>query len=279
MKTFRKITSILLAVCMFSACNTTSTEVPTVTTTTAKTTAATVTTTAPLETSKTKEFVAASTTKTKDESTTVPSFDKELVTTELPAHETSTSTNLPPTEFSAIDLVTFPKESKFTEIDSIAIILMSLNLELSTGRGIAKVFSNNCDIMDFSDNIDVNSTGVKNWGFCPQVVIKAFTKFSYKKFMVDLTGCNSDKLYSYIDSELPVMVWVTEDLAKPEIAFSSENVKLYGPKDTVILVGYSDTHVKVWSTLENDYIIYDRNLFEQRFEEMGSMALVVDQNS
>lgn len=274
-KFLNKITSILLAVCMFfmlSACNTTTgTEVPTITTTTAKTTATTVTTTMPVEKDNVEEVITTDDSIVIPDSTTSEVLPPWLLT--RPSSESNTTTIVPDDDINILPLYLVVTATSYSEYEAIAMLLgTAFDMNFIDGSTISIYFQD-------LDNGNPEESRVKGWGCFPSAFIYALDDSMYTS-LVDLTGCHAEDLYSYIDKGIPVAVWVTEELNDLEFIMESDSGhKLYGPKECVVLAGYSDSSVVVWSVIEEDYVTYDRNLFEQRFEEMGSMALVVDPNS
>ncbi|MGN1421967.1 MAG: hypothetical protein ACI4XA_01190 [Oscillospiraceae bacterium] len=122
-----------------------------------------------------------------------------------------------------------------------------------------------------------NSTFITSWGCYPTVIADSVNANALSEGIdttayIDIPGT---KLYELIDNNTPVMVWVTEELLPPELVAEGEGIKMYDPHETVILVGYSEHYVMVWSPFQDNYVTYDRALFEQRFEELGSFALTV----
>ncbi len=179
--------------------------------------------------------------------------------------------------------------SKYTELYGAAILLITKNKIIkerfeiahpnSTFGGIAA----DLDVLGFFERpvdypSDPNTSFVKGWGCNSSHIFNTITNYEdgvYRNLLIDLTNSSPETLYEYIDNDTPVVVWVTEGLAEPVLFAEYEGNKMYNPKECVILAGYSDTAVCVWSVIEEKYVTYDRVLFEQRYAEMGSMALTV----
>ncbi|MGN0617859.1 MAG: hypothetical protein ACI4J7_02435 [Ruminiclostridium sp.] len=92
---------------------------------------------------------------------------------------------------------------------------------------------------------------------------------------VDLTDSSPEDLYKYIDNGVPVAVLVTSKLEEPSVFMENGDIVLLEPNEWVILVGYSDTMLRVWSPFSDNFVTCDRELFEQRYAEMGSQAFTV----
>lgn len=95
----------------------------------------------------------------------------------------------------------------------------------------------------------------------------------------NISGTYFDELCRLLDDGNASMIWVTEELVESELEFkyneNSVQIPNYKSPEVVVLVGYSDTGVKVWSPLKEDYVVYDRERFEQRFEELGMMSVML----
>lgn len=133
-------------------------------------------------------------------------------------------------------------------------------------------------------NVSPSTSFVRDWGCYPSAFIHvsqttgAFkvNGINYGDYLVDLTGSDVETIYEYIDKGIPVAVWATKHLTKPEPQITTDSGEiLYGEKDCIILVGYNSSSVMYWSSLEGEYITYRKDFFERRYEEMGSMALTV----
>ncbi len=179
--------------------------------------------------------------------------------------------------------------SKYTELYGTAILL--INKEETIRERFEKAHPNltfggiatDLDVLGFFESpvdypSDPNTSFVKGWGCNSSHIFNTITNYEdgvYQNLLIDLTNSTPETLYEYIDNDTPVMVWVTEGLAEPVLFAEYEGNKMYNPKECVVLAGYTDTAVCVWSVIEEKYVTYDRALFEQRYAEMGSMALTV----
>lgn len=122
-----------------------------------------------------------------------------------------------------------------------------------------------------------------DWGYLPRHIVVGE---DYLPVWGDATGYSPtnisgaffDMLCWELDDGNASMIWVTEELAESELEFGYDDNELlpyYKSPEVVVLVGYSDTGVKVWSPLKEDYVVYDREIFEQRYEELGMMSVML----
>lgn len=99
--------------------------------------------------------------------------------------------------------------------------------------------------------------------------------------VVDMSGCDAYELYETIHEGHPVIVWATIDLREPRHSttwmIDGEAVPWIYPLHCMVLVGYdfeADT-VIMCDPLKSGYTTYDRALFEKRFEQLESQAVVI----
>ncbi|MGI6176390.1 MAG: C39 family peptidase [Christensenellales bacterium] len=99
--------------------------------------------------------------------------------------------------------------------------------------------------------------------------------------VVDLSGCDAWELYETVAEGHPVIVWATIDLREPSTSatwiIDGEALTWVYPLHCMVLVGYdleADT-VTMCDPLKPGYTAYDRALFEKRFEQLESQAVVI----
>lgn len=86
----------------------------------------------------------------------------------------------------------------------------------------------------------------------------------------DITGIPTEELYSGIESDIPVILWVTTDWKDPDY-----NGSYYQNLHCVVLTGYSDNVVQIADPLQG--IVYvARDRFEYVWEAMGRRAIAID---
>jgi uncharacterized protein YvpB len=99
---------------------------------------------------------------------------------------------------------------------------------------------------------------------------------------VNLTGASTGSLYKYVDSGLPVIVWVTVGMQKPSsgdgwyLGDSDKYCKWIQGEHCMVLIGYDQKHAIFSDPLDQrGTVSYDRELFEQRFHDLSSQAVAV----
>ncbi|MCD8131939.1 MAG: C39 family peptidase [Lachnospiraceae bacterium] len=97
---------------------------------------------------------------------------------------------------------------------------------------------------------------------------------------IDKTGISLDELYSYIDNDTPVMVWVTIYMAnrKTTKGWYTEDGRYmeYASNDHgAVLIGYTDTTVTIADPISGK-VTYSRAQFEKVFASRGNIALIIE---
>lgn len=99
----------------------------------------------------------------------------------------------------------------------------------------------------------------------------------------NLTGTSVNKLYSYVDHGLPIIVWVTTGMEQPTsgenwyLSDSGTNFQWTLKEHCMVLIGYNDKQAIFSDPLDKrGTVYYDKSLFEQRFQQMSSQAVGLD---
>lgn len=99
---------------------------------------------------------------------------------------------------------------------------------------------------------------------------------------VDISGAAPLELYSCIDSGFPVIVWATTFLQEPSVGpewYLNDTGEYYQwilREHCLVLKGYTDQTVTFCDPLdERGTVTYDRSLFELRYSQMYSQAVLI----
>ncbi|MEE0930295.1 MAG: C39 family peptidase [Acutalibacteraceae bacterium] len=130
-------------------------------------------------------------------------------------------------------------------------------------------------------------------GCFPPVIENAMNDyFGDKGFRaVDVTGSSMESLITrYIANDEPVLIWTTMWMAEPVVTYewkvdgAAENSP-YEDGDTfewlanehcMLLVGYDEDYYYLNDPLVGENTKYERDIFEERYTQMGKCALVID---
>lgn len=115
------------------------------------------------------------------------------------------------------------------------------------------------------------------------VIEKALIKIAGKDAVHNLTGMDiEDILAQYVNKGVPVIFWATMNMAEPTVGESwyiertGETFTWKGKEHCLLLAGSDSKSYYFYDPLNNHGIIsYDREIVEQRYEEMGRMAVAL----
>ena len=95
----------------------------------------------------------------------------------------------------------------------------------------------------------------------------------------DITGVEFEQLFSYLDENIPVIVWGTVDCEEPvnrtTWVVDGKELRWYSPEHCMVLVGYGDTQVTVADPLKGALVSFDRETFKSRFYALFQQAIVI----
>jgi uncharacterized protein YvpB len=97
---------------------------------------------------------------------------------------------------------------------------------------------------------------------------------------LDLTGITFDELLA-ISVSRPVVVWATIELKKPRVVITwrdeqtHELIHWQSPEHCMTLVGYDQEHVLIHDPHTGGCEAYERDLFQNRWEQLGCQAVTV----
>lgn len=136
---------------------------------------------------------------------------------------------------------------------------------------------------------DPHLTGGQGWGCYAPVIKKSVDKVikSEKHICKDVSGTSVSTLCStYIDRNIPVIVWATTYLQTDSCTYSTwttpsgKTIKYNNKQHCLLLVGYDSDNYYFNDPLTNvsgrKAIAYPKNLFEASYALMGSQAVVID---
>jgi uncharacterized protein YvpB len=101
------------------------------------------------------------------------------------------------------------------------------------------------------------------------------------KTAYDISGTEFEDLFTYIDSDIPVVVWTTEDLTAPQYTkewYTDDGVYCtwISPQHCVLLYGYDKALDMVYiSDPLKGNVTYSLETFALRYQQMSSQAVVI----
>lgn len=178
------------------------------------------------------------------------------------------------------------------------------NPELPTGCEVTSLtmvltyLGVSADKLDIADNyIDKGPVGSTNfyekfvgdprdessYGCYAPVIKKTANKYLSDKGSTlvasDISGKELEDLFSYIDSNTPVIVWGTVDNEEGSYTttwnINGTTLRWYSPEHCMVLVGYEDDKIWVADPMHGDVRSYDRSTFKSRYNSLGKQAVVI----
>lgn len=143
---------------------------------------------------------------------------------------------------------------------------------------------------DFRKVFVGNPREIKAYGCYSDVIVKTAEKFlktiPVRNFnVINLTGSEPDRLYSYADMGYPVIVWATGKMLPLTEGTqwtdkeTGRNIIWKGNEHCMVLTGYDAEKGLVFiNDPQRGACVYDMTLFEQRFNDMEKQAVVIVEN-
>lgn len=95
----------------------------------------------------------------------------------------------------------------------------------------------------------------------------------------NLTGASLWDLFAYVDAGTPVIVWATYDCNPGHYSVTwnvnGQDLTWYTPEHCLVLIGYDDSTVSLANPAYGDISVYDIDLFDTRYHELGCQAVVI----
>lgn len=183
--------------------------------------------------------------------------------------------------------------SKFPELpsgDEITALCMVLNY--------LKHDVDKCDLSDlylskgpahYTDIFEANAGNPKDtynsYGCMPPVIVNAANKFisinGGNFCATDISGYNADMLYYEVSQGNPVIVWACEEFDSTPSVFRTliidgKEIYLKSNVNTLVLIGYDlEKRTVTLANPSGNIFDIDINLFEKRFSEVGSYAVLI----
>ena len=99
--------------------------------------------------------------------------------------------------------------------------------------------------------------------------------------IVRISNATMNNLTSYIDRDIPVIIWATQGMSKPErsqswmLADGNKKFTWVSPNHCLLLVGYDDTGYYFNDPLSHKNCRYPAEIVQKRYNSMGRQALVI----
>ena len=121
------------------------------------------------------------------------------------------------------------------------------------------------------------------WGCKAPVIVKALNRCIYRDLhtVENLSGAELSSLKSYIDRDIPVIVWATQGMQKTRtsktwtVVGTDRQYTWTAPNHCLLLVGYDDTGYYFNDPLTHANCRYEADIAESRYNAMGKQAIAI----
>ena len=137
---------------------------------------------------------------------------------------------------------------------------------------------------DFREKFAGDPRSQYSYGCYASVIEKAANKYLAEKnsplSAIELKGYSFDELFKFTDRGIPVIIWTTIDLAQGYYTATWEctngnTVTWYANEHCMVLVGRNGNTVYTADPTRGNIASYDKTLFEKRYKELFSQAVVI----
>lgn len=185
-------------------------------------------------------------------------------------------------EFKAISQ--YPELPTGCEITSLTMVLNHLGYNVSKGE-LSDGYLNKGEVgkVDFRKQFEGDPRDDNSYGCYAPVIVDTANKYLNEvgsdKKAYDITGKELEELFEYTDEGIPVMTWCTYKLQEGHfsVTWNVDGKKLtwYTPEHCMVLLGKDEGFVYMADPAYGEVKKYDRELFEERYEELFRQAVVI----
>ncbi|WP_105618780.1 C39 family peptidase [Vallitalea okinawensis] len=120
-----------------------------------------------------------------------------------------------------------------------------------------------------------------SYGIYHEPILNMITDYYGPGSEINLTGMSFDEILQNIDIGNPIMVWVTINMVPMRLTTSwnlpdNTSFQWTGNEHVVIIVGYTENSIIVNDPYIGDEIAYDKKIFEERWNELGNQAIMLN---
>ena len=121
------------------------------------------------------------------------------------------------------------------------------------------------------------------YGCYAPVIVNAANRYlsenGYSLRAVDLSDTAFADLLRYIDREIPVIFWATQDMREGRVTetweINGEELDWIFPEHCMVLIGYSDDSIRVADPLTGKVKTYDRKRTETAYDMLTRQAIIL----
>lgn len=178
----------------------------------------------------------------------------------------------------------YPELPTGCEVTSLAMVLNYYNVNCDKCE-ISDHYLTKGDVgtVDFHQAFEGDPRDENSYGCYANVIVETANKIIADKGAIlsvkDLTDTPLEELYSFIDNDIPVIVWGTQDCQEGHFSVTwnvnGQELTWFTPEHCMVLLGYDENSVWVADPIYGDIRSYDKTTFERSYNSLFKQAIVI----
>ena len=178
----------------------------------------------------------------------------------------------------------YPELPTGCEVTSLAMVLNYYNVDCDKCE-ISDMYLTKGDVgtVDFNQAFEGDPRDESSYGCYSNVIVETANKIISDKGAVlsvkNFTGSALDELYSFVDMDIPVIVWGTQDCQEGHFSVTwnvnGKDMTWFTPEHCMVLIGYDENFVWVADPIYGDVRSYDKAIFERSYNSLFKQAIVI----
>lgn len=178
----------------------------------------------------------------------------------------------------------YPELPTGCEVTSLAMVLNYYNVDCDKCE-ISDNYLIKGDVgtVDFHQAFEGDPRDEYSYGCYANVIVETANRIISEKgaflSVKDFTDTPLEELYSFIDKDIPVIVWGTQDCQEGHFSVTwnvnGQDLTWFTPEHCMVLVGYDQNSVWVADPIYGDIRSYDKATFEKSYNSLFKQAVVI----
>lgn len=225
-------------------------------------------------------------------SSTQKNTSNDLIHTESTKHSESSLPGNTESSFDSIErhiieftpICQYPELPTGCEVTSLAMVLNYYNVDCDK----CEIFDNfltkgAVGTVDFHKAFEGDPRDEYSYGCYANVIVETANKIIADKGVSlsvnDFTDTSLEELYSFIDNDIPVIVWGTQDCQEGHFSVTwnvnGQDLTWFTPEHCMVLIGYDNNSVWVADPIYGDIRSYDKTVFESSYNSLFKQAIII----
>lgn len=178
----------------------------------------------------------------------------------------------------------YPELPTGCEVTSLAMVLNYYNVDCDKCE-ISDNFLTKGAVgtVDFHKAFEGDPRDEYSYGCYANVIVETANKIIADKGVSlsvnDFTDTSLEELYSFIDNDIPVIVWGTQDCQEGHFSVTwnvnGQDLTWFTPEHCMVLIGYDNNSVWVADPIYGDIRSYDKTVFESSYNSLFKQAIII----